>query len=97
MKLVNPALTAPFMHFPFGKCSDYRGQSQPIPLYTIVSFNTKYLVVYYLSEQAKLHSGIGLTLQLSVRGTWFYEHPYGPDRDILFLLLINVLIESRFG
>ena len=31
-------------------------------------------------------------------GTWFYEHPYCTDRDILFLfLLTNVLIVRRFG
>jgi hypothetical protein len=36
--------------------------------------------------------------QLLVLGTWFYEHLYCTDGDILFIfLLTNVLIVSHFG
>ena len=43
----------------------------------------------------------GEWVNLVIVSAWhyrFYEHPYCTDRDILlFLLLTNVLIVSRFG
>ena len=41
----------------------------------------------------------GVNLTIEVLGTWFYEHPYCTDRDILLflLLLTNVLSVNRFG
>ena len=44
------------------------------------------------SKLALLCTGNGLTLQYLVLCTWFYEHPYCTDSNILFLLLLtNVL------
>ena len=30
-------------------------------------------------------------------GTWFYEHPYCTDSDIVSLFRTNALLASRFG
>ena len=62
------------------------------------STNSSSIVLHLFLAIFVVYWDNGLTQQLLVLGTWFYEHPYCTDSDISFLfLLTNVLIVSCFG
>ena len=77
------------MHLLYAVCS---GTCTLYTLY-ILAFKNSISIVWLL-----ILAIVGLTQQLLVFGTLFYEHPYWTSSSIPFIfLLTNVLIVSRFG